>query len=116
MGNGVSPGIKLFANSEESPTAFQSHIHNSLAASPRGKMPRYRSMLSNFVSPLTPSFGILPLESNTPEPMMLPSHATLAEANDQKSLAKRVSGLKAPAGVSKKKTYMPPDFGMVLRD
>lgn len=57
-------------------------------------------MFSNPMSPLTPSFGILPLENSTPEPAVPPSHTTLTEANDQKSLAKRVSSLRAHVGVS----------------
>jgi hypothetical protein len=67
--------------------------------SPRGKPPRYRSLFSNSMSPLTPSFGILPLDINTPEPPILPMHTTLTEANDQKSLTKRVSSLNAHVGV-----------------
>ncbi|XP_033221326.1 cell division cycle protein 27 homolog isoform X2 [Belonocnema kinseyi] len=75
----------LHSTIEESP---QVPLHNN-CSSPRGKPPRYRSMFSNSLSPLTPSFGILPLDSNTPEPAGLPSITTLTEANDQKSLAKR---------------------------
>lgn len=51
------------------------------------------------MSPLTPSFGILPLDINTPEPAIIPTHASLTEANDQKNLAKRVSSLRAHVGV-----------------
>ncbi|XP_051171855.1 cell division cycle protein 27 homolog [Leptopilina boulardi] len=91
----------LHSTIEESP---QVQLHN--CSSPRGKPPRYRSMFSNSLSPLTPSFGILPLDCNTPEPTVLPSHATLTEANDQKSLAKRVSSLRAHVGqfISRKET------------
>ncbi|XP_046434803.1 cell division cycle protein 27 homolog [Neodiprion pinetum] len=105
VGNGINSGVKLFATSDESPAGFPSQILNCSAASPRGKMPRYRSMFSNSMSPLTPSFGILPLETNTPE-QIGPPHATLSEANDQKSLAKRVSSLKAHVGqlMSRKET------------
>lgn len=73
--------------------------YNCTSISPKIKS-RYRSMISNSLSPLTPSFGILPLENNTPEPTVPPSHTTLMEANDQKSLAKRVSSLRAHVGVS----------------
>ena len=87
--------LRLHSTIEESP---QVPMHNN-CSSPRGKPPRYRSMFSNSMSPLTPSFGILPLDSNTPEPNVLPSNTTLTEANDQKSLAKRVSSLRAHVGV-----------------
>lgn len=69
--------------------------------SPRGKPPRFRSMFSNSMSPLTPSFGILPLDISSPESPILPTHATLTEANDQKNVPKRVSSLKAQVGVRK---------------
>ncbi|XP_015587728.1 cell division cycle protein 27 homolog isoform X2 [Cephus cinctus] len=85
---GIPPGSRLHPSIDESPLAQPTH-YNCSSVSPRGKPPRYRSMFSNSMSPLTPSFGILPLDSNTPEPTVLPSHATLTEANDQKSLAKR---------------------------
>lgn len=97
--NGVGPGIRLYSPVDESPQSLPTHYNNCPSISPRAKLPRYRSMFNNTMSPLTPSFGILPLESNTPEPTVLPSHTTLTEANDQKSLAKRVSSLRAHVGV-----------------
>lgn len=97
--NGTSPAMRLYSDMEESPQSGPHNYGNPPTISPRGKPPRYRSMFSNSMSPLTPSFGILPLETNTPEPNVLPSHVTLTEANDQKSLAKRVSSLRAHVGV-----------------
>lgn len=97
--NGVGSGVRLYS-ADESPQSLPTHYNNCPSISPRAKLPRYRSMFNNTMSPLTPSFGILPLESNTPEPTVLPSHTTLTEANDQKSLAKRVSSLRAHVGVS----------------
>lgn len=97
--NGVGPGVRLYSPVDESPQSLPTHYNNCPSISPRAKLPRYRSMFNNTMSPLTPSFGILPLESNTPEPTVLPSHTTLTEANDQKSLAKRVSSLRAHVGV-----------------
>jgi hypothetical protein len=56
---------------------------------------------------LLPSFGVLPLDSPSYcdslqmaylSPALVPS-TTLTEANDQKSLAKRVSSLRAHVGV-----------------
>lgn len=85
--------IRLCSSIEESPQNVAVHC----SISPRAKLSRYRSMFSNTMSPLTPSFGILPLECNTPEPTVPPTHTTLTEANDQKSLAKRV---RAHVGVS----------------
>ncbi|XP_011338438.1 cell division cycle protein 27 homolog isoform X2 [Ooceraea biroi] len=85
---------------EESPQ--NAPVYYSSSISPKPKLSRYRSMFNNPMSPLTPSFGILPLETNTPEPTGPPSHATLTEANDQKSLAKRVSSLRAHQLMSRK--------------
>lgn len=96
----ITSGVRLLTSVEDSPQAQSIYYTNPPTISPRGKPPRYRSMFSNSLSPLTPSFGILPLDSNTPEPTVLPSHVTLTEANDQKSLAKRVSSLRAHVGVS----------------
>lgn len=90
--NGGSPGVRLHTSWDDSP--IPSFI------SPKGKPPRYRSMFSNSMSPLTPTFGILPLDSNTPEPTVLPSHVSITEASDLKSLAKRVCSLRAHVGVS----------------
>ncbi|XP_066584032.1 cell division cycle protein 27 homolog isoform X2 [Prorops nasuta] len=87
--NGIPPSVRLHSSIDESPQAVPIHYSNCSTISPRGKPTRYRSMLNNSLSPLTPTFGILPLENNTPEPAVLPSHTTLTEANDQKSLAKR---------------------------
>ncbi|KOX68019.1 Cell division cycle protein 27 like protein [Melipona quadrifasciata] len=103
--NSVGSGIRLYS-ADESPQSLPTHYNNCPSISPRAKLPRYRSMFNNTMSPLTPSFGILPLESNTPEPTVLPSHTTLTEANDQKSLAKRVSSLRAHVGqlMSRKET------------
>jgi len=89
---------RLCSSVEESPQNTPVHYNSSI--SPKPKLSRYRSMFNNPTSPLTPSFGILPLESNTPELTVTPSHTTLTEANDQKSLAKRVSSLRAHVGVS----------------
>lgn len=91
--------VRLCSSAEDTPQNGPVH-YNCTSISPRIKLSRYRSMFSNSMSPLTPSFGILPLESNTPEPTVPPSHTTLMEANDQKSLAKRVSSLRAHVGVS----------------
>ncbi|XP_012284910.1 cell division cycle protein 27 homolog [Orussus abietinus] len=105
MVNGVQSSVRLHSTIEESPVTQSSH-HNCSMISPRGKPPRYRSMFSNSMSPLTPSFGILPLDCNTPESNVLPSNTTLTETNDQKSLAKRVSSLRAHVGqlMSRKET------------
>ncbi|KMQ82813.1 cell division cycle protein 27-like protein, partial [Lasius niger] len=89
--------LRLSASMEDTPQNAPVH-YNCTSISPRVKLSRYRSMFSNPMSPLTPSFGILPLENNTPEPTVPPSHTTLMEANDQKSLAKRVSSLRAHVG------------------
>ncbi|KAK2588331.1 hypothetical protein KPH14_004348 [Odynerus spinipes] len=104
--NNVAPSVRLYSSIEESPQSISTHYSHPPSISPRAKLPRYRSMFSNSMSPLTPSFGILPLESNTPEPTVLPSHTTLTEANDQKSLAKCVSSLRAHVGqfISRKET------------
>lgn len=88
--------VRLCSSVEESPQNVPVHWSSS-SISPRTKLSRYRNMFSTPMSPLTPSFGILPLESNTPEPTVPPTHSTLTEANDQKSLAKRV---RAHVGVS----------------
>ncbi|XP_034937332.1 cell division cycle protein 27 homolog [Chelonus insularis] len=95
--NGITPTIRLYSI-EETPQPQSILYTNPPTISPRGKPPRYRSMFSNSLSPLTPSFGILPLDNNTPEPAVIPSHVTLTEANDQKSLAKRVSSFRAHVG------------------
>ncbi|KAH0954146.1 hypothetical protein HN011_012141 [Eciton burchellii] len=94
---------RLCSSIEESPQNTPVHYNSSI--SPKPKLSRYRSMFNNPTSPLTPSFGILPLE-NTPELTVTPSHTTLTEANDQKSLAKRVSSLRAHVGqlMSRKET------------
>lgn len=97
--NNVAPSVRLYSSVEDSPQSIPTHYIHPSSISPRAKLPRYRSMFSNSLSPLTPTFGILPLESNTPEPTVLPSHTTLTEANDQKSLAKCVSSLRAHVGV-----------------
>ncbi|CAK9823846.1 Cell division cycle protein 27 homolog [Anthophora retusa] len=104
--NGVGPGIRLHSTIDESPQSLPIYYSHCSSISPRIKFPRCRSMLTNTMSPLTPSFGILPLENNTPEPTVLPSHTTLTETNDQKSLAKRVSSLRAHVGqlMSRKET------------
>lgn len=89
--------IRLCSSIEDTPQNAPVHYN---CTSPKIKLSRYRSMFSNSMSPLTPTFGILPLENNTPESTIPPSHTTLMEANDQKSLAKRVSSLRAHVGVS----------------
>lgn len=86
----IPPGIRLYSGIDDSPQPVPLNYSNPPTISPRVKTSRYRSMLSNSFSPLTPSFGILPLDNNTPEQNNLSSHVTLTEANDQKSLAKRV--------------------------
>ncbi|XP_077281606.1 cell division cycle protein 27 [Temnothorax americanus] len=99
--------VRLCSTMEDTPQNAPIHYSNCSSISPRTKgLSRYRSMFSNSMSPLTPSFGILPLENNTPEPAVPPSHTTLTEANDQKSLAKRVSSLRAHVGqlMSRKET------------
>ncbi|XP_032689965.1 cell division cycle protein 27 homolog [Odontomachus brunneus] len=90
INGGQVPQIRLSSSMEESPQNVPIHWSNCSSISPKTKLSRYRNMFSNPMSPLTPSFGILPLESNTPEPTVPPTHTTLTEANDQKSLAKRV--------------------------
>ncbi|XP_076661729.1 cell division cycle protein 27 isoform X1 [Halictus rubicundus] len=104
--NGIGPAVRLYSSVDDSPQNQPTHYSNCSSISPRAKLPRYRSMFNNTMSPLTPTFGILPLESNTPEPTVLPSHTTLTEANDQKSLVKRVSSLRAHMGqlMSRKET------------
>ncbi|XP_008555880.1 cell division cycle protein 27 homolog [Microplitis demolitor] len=99
-------GVRLHPSIEESPQPQAILYTNPPTISPRSKPQRYRSMFSNSMSPLTPSFGILPLDNNSPEPTVLPSHVTLTESNDQKSLAKRVSSLRAHVGqfISRKET------------
>ncbi|OXU22808.1 hypothetical protein TSAR_004612 [Trichomalopsis sarcophagae] len=87
--NGLPNNVRLHSSIEESPQNISNHMNTCSTMSPRGKPPRYRSMFSSSMSPLTPSFGILPLDINTPEPPAISTHATLTEANDQKSLAKR---------------------------
>lgn len=93
---------RLCSSIEDSPQNAPVHY----SSSPKPKFSRYRSMFNNPISPLTPSFGILPLENNTPEPTVPPSHTTLTEANDQKSLAKRVSSLRAHVGVGVRKFFV----------
>lgn len=100
INGGQVPQVRLCPSIEDSPQNAPIHYSNCSSISPRTKLSRYRSMFSNSMSPLTPSFGILPLENNTPEQTVPPSHTTLTEANDQKSLAKRVSSLRAHVGVS----------------
>lgn len=95
--NNVPLNMRLHCTIEESPP---NHYNLCSAISPRGKPPRYRSLFSNSMSPLTPSFGILPLDVNTPEPTVMSNYATLTEANDQKCLGKRSNNLKTNAGVS----------------
>lgn len=90
INGGQVPQVRLCSSVEESPQNVPIHWSNCSSISPKTKLSRYRNMFSNPMSPLTPSFGILPLESNTPEPTVPPTHTTLTEANDQKSLAKRV--------------------------
>ncbi|KAH0549397.1 cell division cycle protein 27 homolog isoform X1 [Cotesia glomerata] len=104
--NGNNQGARLHPSIEESPQPQAIFYTNLSTISPRSKPQRYRSMFSNSMSPLTPSFGILPLDNNTPEPTVLPSLVTLTESNDQKSLAKRVSSLRAHVGqfMSRKET------------
>ncbi|KYN01396.1 Cell division cycle protein 27 like protein [Cyphomyrmex costatus] len=106
INGGQAPQVRLCSSIEESPQNMSIHYSNCSSISPRTKLSRYRSMFSNSMSPLTPSFGILPLENNTPEQTVPPSHTTLTEANDQKSLAKRVSSLRAHVGqlMSRKET------------
>ncbi|KAJ8687753.1 hypothetical protein QAD02_023547 [Eretmocerus hayati] len=87
--NGLTSGFRLHSTIEESPQGVINHFNNCSTASPRAKPPRYRSLFNNSMSPLTPSFGILPLNTDTPEPPVLPMHAMLTESNDQKNLAKR---------------------------
>jgi len=95
INGGQVPQVRLCTPIEETPQ--NAPIHYSNCSSPRTKLSHYRGMFGNSMSPLTPSFGILPLEINTPEQTVPPSHTTLTEANDQKSLAKRV---RAHVGVS----------------
>lgn len=97
ISGGQAPQVRLCSSIEESPQNVPIHCSNCSSISPRAKLSRYRSMFGNTMTPLTPSFGILPLESNTPESAVPPTHTTLTEANDQKSLAKRV---RAHVGVS----------------
>lgn len=94
INGGQVPQIR-YSSVEETPQ--NTSVHNNYTIPSKAKLSRYR-MLSNPMSPLTPSFGILPLESNTPEQTVPPTHTTLTETNDQKSLAKRVSNLRAHVG------------------
>ncbi|GFG36974.1 hypothetical protein Cfor_05395 [Coptotermes formosanus] len=94
---------------EESPLTNSLNAGNSGIASlpsSRVKPVRFRSVFSGGISPMTPSFGVLPLDSPSfcdslqmayLSPTLVPS-TTLTEANDQKSLAKRVSSLRAHVG------------------
>lgn len=92
--------MRLHSSVEESPQNITSHFNSCSTMSPRHKgLSRFRSMFNSSMSPLTPSFGILPLDVNTPEHSISSSHSMLTEANDQKNLAKRVSSLKAHVGV-----------------
>lgn len=65
----------------------------------RPKPIRYRSLLGNAssISPFTPSFGIINWDNSIPDsystPVGLDSQPTLTEANDQKSIAKRMRAL-----------------------
>ncbi|XP_014206704.1 cell division cycle protein 27 homolog isoform X2 [Copidosoma floridanum] len=81
--------IRLHSSIDESPQNLITNYNSCSTISPRAKPPRFRSMFSSSMSPLTPSFGVLPLDMNTPEPPLLTNHSTLTEANDQKGLAKR---------------------------
>ncbi|XP_021937878.1 cell division cycle protein 27 homolog isoform X2 [Zootermopsis nevadensis] len=97
--NTAPSSVRVFTP-EESPLANPLNAgHSSIAPlpSPRGKPLRFRSIFSGGISPLTPSFGVLPLDSPSfcdslqmayLSPTLVPS-TTLTEANDQKSLAKR---------------------------
>ncbi|XP_069701622.1 cell division cycle protein 27 homolog isoform X2 [Periplaneta americana] len=98
--NTTPPNVRMFTP-DESPVATPLNIGPPgiapLAPSIRGKSSRYYSIFSGAISPLSPSFGVLPLESPSfcdslqmayLSPTLLPS-TTLTEANDQKSLAKR---------------------------
>jgi len=65
INGGQVPQVRLCSPIEETPQ--NAPIHYSNCSSPRIKLSRYRSMFGNChcMSPLTPSFGILPLEINT---------------------------------------------------
>ncbi|XP_036145812.1 cell division cycle protein 27 homolog isoform X2 [Monomorium pharaonis] len=104
INGGQVPQVRLCSTIEETPQNAPIHYSNCSSISPRTKLSRYRSMFSNSMSPLSPSFGIFPLDNNTPEPTVPPSHTTLTEANNQKSLVKRVSSLRAHQLMSRKET------------
>lgn len=82
---------------DESPLA-NPLVLSGVAALPASRLKpvRYRSVLggAGAMSPLTPSFGVLQFDSSTPDTYYgtptIVSQSTLTEANDQKSLAKRV--------------------------
>ncbi|CAG2063428.1 unnamed protein product, partial [Timema podura] len=97
--NSTGPNVRGF-NLDESPLA---NTLNSTGigtfSSTRSRPTKFRSVFGGFNTPLTPSFGILPLDSTFSNdsvqlqmaflsPAVVPS-ATLTEANDQKSIAKR---------------------------
>ncbi|XP_063244929.1 cell division cycle protein 27 homolog isoform X2 [Bacillus rossius redtenbacheri] len=99
---------------DESPLAVAlNSTHSALPTftSARGKNGKFRNLFSGVN---TPSFGFLPLDNTGSDdslqkalavlsPSVPPS--TLMEANDQKSLAKRVSSLRAHVGlISRKET------------
>ncbi|PSN43924.1 Cell division cycle protein 27 [Blattella germanica] len=114
--NTAPPSVRVFTP-EENPLVNPLNAgHSGIAPLPstRGKPLRFRGIFSGNISPMTPSFGVLPLENSSPcdslqmaylSPTLVPS-ATLTEANDQKSLAKRVSSLRAHVGqlISRKET------------
>ncbi|XP_034250994.1 cell division cycle protein 27 homolog isoform X2 [Thrips palmi] len=81
---------RLTFTSDESPLA------NPLPSTGPVKSSRLFSPYSSTFSPLTPSFGVLPLESPSANDSLsfmspLPSSNMLSEANDQKVLVKRAS-------------------------
>uniref|UniRef100_A0A1B6CA75 Cell division cycle protein 27 homolog n=1 Tax=Clastoptera arizonana TaxID=38151 RepID=A0A1B6CA75_9HEMI len=81
-GNMVQSGIKPFTPDEKL-------ISMPLAPA---KPNRLRNVIAGPLSPITPSFGVLPLDSSSPNEMFLSpilSQPTLTESNDQKGLGKR---------------------------
>lgn len=112
-----APNMKFFTP-DESPLArpLCGAGLSGIAALPptRMKQSRFRNMFGggSGMSPLTPSFGLLPMDTptSTADHLQLSLHLqlspTLTEANDQKSLAKRVSNLRAQVGqlMSRKET------------
>ncbi|XP_068082472.1 cell division cycle protein 27 homolog isoform X2 [Anabrus simplex] len=108
------PGTKLFSM-EDSPllsTTMCSGVSGicTLTAS-LAKANRFRTMFDgggngNHIIPASvPSFGLLPLLDATSNDQLQSGilSQTLAEANDQKSLAKRVSSLRAQVGLMSRK-------------